>query len=288
MNFIILHTPGGIKYARKIGKSLHNFGHHYYLSSSINPEYVYRHDFLTPDDTIIHARAANPVDVGFIKTLEEKEKQGFMVVNSTDTLKLTSDKLKCSLLFNELNLPHPKTIVGKKNNNSWRDKIDDKKDYIMKPYISQGQGVFVKKFHGQPSNDIVNSMPTNTLVIQEFVNVSAIYRIICLNGFPQNFMFVDRGRPNDWKFSVCLNKVSMVFEPHANREILNLARNAQKAVNGIINFIDIFETKENDYVISEINTACSLFIHERLSGINISLLIANTLHNLAMAKENER
>jgi len=285
MYFVLLHTGGGIKYARKIGKSLRKFGHNYYLSSVANSDYVWRHDELTPDNTIIHARAAHPTSISFVRTLEQKEREGFRVVNSVDTLKLTSDKLKCSLLFNELNLAHPKTIVGKKNNDSWRDQIEDK-EYIIKPYISQGQGVFVQRFHGQPSNDIINSIPTNTLVIQEFVDVSAIYRVICLNGMPQNFVFVDKGKPNDWKFSVCLNKISMVFEPNANRELLNLARNAQKAVNGVINFIDIFLTKDGEYVISEINTACSLFIHERLSGINISLLIANTLHDIA--KEIER
>lgn len=286
MYFVLLHTTGGIKYSRKIGKSLHKLGHNYYLSSVSNPDYVWRHRELTPNNTIIHARAAHPSSISFVRTLEQKEAEGYTVVNSVDTLKLTSDKLKCSLLFNELNLPHPKTIIGKRNNDNWRSQIDDTKDYIAKPYISQGQGVFVQRFHGQPSNIVVNSMPTNTFVIQEYVDVEAIYRVICLNKIPQNFVFVDRGRPNEWKFSVCLNKISMVFEPHADREILNLARNAQQAVNGIINFIDVFETKSGEYVISEINTACSLFIHERLSGINISLLIANTLHNLAQTKEN--
>ena len=64
----------------------------------------------------------------------------------------------------------------------------------------------------------------------------------------------------------------MKFVNNPKPELLQLAVDTQKIINKEVNnryngihFIDIFETTDNKFVISEINTACSLIIHENLA-----------------------
>ncbi len=79
----------------------------------------------------------------------------------------------------------------------------------------------------------------------------------------------------DATFEVTINGIK-------RKELLELGEKTQKELGGQINYIDIFEKKDGTFVISEINTSCILFIHERLSGMNIAKKIAEGIHQICM------
>jgi len=282
---ILVHTTGGKSFARKIGRKLnaHNFS--YYLSSVNDyPDVHIRHPELNQENSFIHSRAAYPYISGarWLRSLCHSEAMGYLVVNDTDCLRLTSNKLRCSLLFNKKKVSHPKTYEV---TDDTCGKIYNQLPighYVVKPLTSMSQGKHVQKFTKMANNNlllnaggIIAKVPGHKKVIQHFVPAIALHRVIVLNGTALSFSFVDKIQKN-WKLSVCLNKDTMEFNPHPDNALLKLAEKAQQVVDGKINFIDIFETKIG-YSISEINTACNLTIHENLSKVSISDYIARTL-----------
>ena len=117
----------------------------------------------------------------------------------------------------------------------------------------------------------IKEIPTNPFVIQEFINYKAIYRVIVINGEALPYSYVDKPTKKKWKVSVCLNP-HMKFVSNPDKNLLKLAVDTQNVLNNYvknkykgIHFIDIFKKENNEFTISEINTACSLFIHERLA-----------------------
>lgn len=279
---ILVHTTGGKSFARKIGKKLNGYNISYYLSSVNDyPNVHIRHPELNPDNSFIHSRAAYPYISGarWLRSLCHSEAMGYLVVNDTDCLRLTSNKLRCSLLFNKKEVNHPKTYEV--TDETWLKVYNQLPigHYVIKPLTSMSQGKHVQKFtklNGVNNlRNIIDLVPGQKKVVQRFVPAIALHRVIVLNGTALSFSFVDKIQKN-WKLSVCLNKDTMEFNPHPDNALLKLAEKAQKVIAGEINFIDIFETKVG-YSISEINTACNLTIHENLSKVSISDYIARTL-----------
>ena len=296
-NFIIIRTKKGRKYARKILSSVNWIGQHKYPDSFFNildftiEEFLVlpNHDFKQVygvNNTIIHARCANP-RTEWTEKLRELEEDGYKVVNSVDCIELTSNKLACSLhLQGKVN--HPKSLEWKKNW-SYEEKVDFinmafhkfdmPKFFVAKPYTSLEQGANVKKlsFLEGNNNDVITSIdviPGNKIVIQEYVDYTALHRVIVIGGKALPYTFIDKPEwhPDNWKVSCCLNRTTMRINENANKELLKLAEQTQKEVGGVINFIDIFEYGFPDerpewpmYTNAEINTACSLNIHEELA-----------------------
>jgi len=187
---------------------------------------------------------------------------------------------------------HPRSWEWKK---SWDNevKIDfiDKlldvipDDFIIaKPYTSLEQGLNVRKVtlldgYGTIIEEF-DKVLGNKIVIQEYIPYTALHRVIVIGDKALPYTFIDKPEwhPNDWKVSCCLNRTTMVLNENANPELLELAEKTQKEVGGVINFIDIFEYavsrvghlgmynhSGSEYTNAEINTACSLNIHERLA-----------------------
>lgn len=280
-HIVIVHTGGGIKYSAKIEQSIHWIAERrgleieIHLVPAIGRRVHELLEILPMENTVIHSRAAHP-NAPFMAVLETAELEGYRVINHPFVLKLTSDKGACAKRLQEL-FPHPRTwIVNKAGILPWgilpwviQTQILDHKEMILKPIISNGQGKFVRKVS---AIDLVlgagdwADLPGDQVVIQECVPYTAIYRVICIGGVAMPYAFVDRPEfhPAEWKVSVCLNKLQR-FVPHPPPELLNLAERVQYYIGGEINFIDIFETEPGEFVLSEINTACSLFIHERLA-----------------------
>lgn len=281
---ILIHTTGGKVYARKIGKSLNKLGIKYLLSSVQDyPNVHVRHPELNPNNCFIHSRAAHPYITGafWLRSLAHTQAMNYQVINDVETLQLTSNKLKCSLLFNQINLPHPMTYQFPQYEYYKQWEKLPAGNYVVKPLTSTGQGKFVQQYSKgnnatvEKFDKVMIKVPGKNRVVQEFVDAIALHRVIVLNGKALAFSFVDKLK-DDWKLSVCLNKVSMEYSANPDNELLKLAEKAQNAVNGKVNFIDVFETKVG-YKVSEINTACNLSIHEKLSGVDISEQIARTL-----------
>jgi glutathione synthase/RimK-type ligase-like ATP-grasp enzyme len=157
---------------------------------------------------------------------------------------------------------------------------------IAKPLTSLEQGLNVKKIpmgdrFGEVRNFLrikeeLDGVPGNKIVIQEYIPYTALHRVIVIGGKALPYTFIDKPEwhPNDWKVSCCLNRTTMKLNENIPDGLLSLAEDTQKEVGGVINFIDIFEYKEDigggaipvsKFTNAEINTACSLNIHERLA-----------------------
>ena len=295
MMFIIVRTSGGSKYARKIGKQLKRINHrHNWLIPSVNyfPESFAQRPRLNPRNTIIHARAAYPDGPQWMRNLVDLEDRGYRVINNTEVLRLTSNKLKCAIKMMSMGLPHPKTwkVDGYTNMESFHRILSEENinKFVVKPYTSMDQGANVEIVEAgivphqctcshcgnihmterENSIDIeelraaIRRQPTSTVVVQEFVSYDCIYRVIVIGGRALPISWVDYPRPGagNWKVSVCLNR-RMSFVRNPSNALLRLAERTQEVIGGEINFIDIFGTRDG-YVLSEINTACNLSIHE--------------------------
>lgn len=292
-NFVLIRTEKGGKYARKILNSVNWLNQHKYPDHFFNTVNITIDDFLNnlndiernylPQNTIIHARCANPRTEWTIK-LRRLEELGFKVINSVDTIELTSNKLACSLHLQD-KVNHPKSFEYSRNMRSGDLEILKANlsaaflgnDYIIaKPLTSLEQGANVKKIrfmgnHWERIIDEFNEVPGNKIVIQEFVDYTALHRVIVIGGKALPYTFIDKPEwhtNGDWKVSCCLNKTTMKLNENADPELLELAEQTQEEVGGVINFIDIFEVDNGQsiyYTNAEINTACSLNIHERLA-----------------------
>lgn len=285
MNIVIVRTGGGIKYGRRIGYKLFEFGHHFIIPrydefmSSLRSKPTW-----TRNNTIIHTRAAYPSRTGWMGDLFQLERDGWIVTNKPETIYLTSNKFKCAEALIRAGLPHPQTRLYRKRD--WVDMGDIfpwGPEVILKPITSNGQGGYVKKINNRSSEEeilqIINSIPGNEIIIQDVVPYRGLYRVIVLRGNPLTTVWRDHPTAERWKVSVCLNP-DMEVEQDAPQELLTLAVQAQTVVGGDINFIDIYQTRYRGYVLSEINTACNLTHHERLSSINLAFKIATELINI--------
>lgn len=289
MNYLLLMTGGGRKYAKrisiKIKEQQRNSRVYLYrcwsldLAFSNHPEWNNR-------NLIIHSRAANP-NTSWMRRLFELQEQGYKIVNKPEVLTLTSDKWESTRLLQELgNIP--RTILIRKNQfiSDTGIRIDTlaqlRRDIVVKPRYSQGQGEHIYKFdqnlHLGSLIRTIENYPTNHILLQEVIPYTAIYRVFVINGRAMSIVTKDIPCSSRWKVSVCLNRNQTVVR-NPNPELLRFAERIQQEIGGEINFIDVFET-DNGYVLSEINTACNLRIHERLSGYSIARRIANYLISL--------
>jgi glutathione synthase/RimK-type ligase-like ATP-grasp enzyme len=300
-NFVIIRTDRGGRYARKILRSIKWLNENKYPQHEFNIENYTISEFLSygceeilvnfdARRTIIHARCANPRTEWTIR-LRELEEKGYKVVNSVDCIELTSNKLACSLhLQGKVN--HPKSMEWNKNGtdfykeilvNEILDSFQGDEFFIAKPITSLEQGANVKKIRldhiggdGWTYDEItekIEEVPGSKIVVQEYVPYTALHRVIVIGGKALPYTFIDRPEwhTNDWKVSCCLNRTTMkLYQPEYLGQradwakLISLAEQTQKEVGGIINFIDIFETPDG-FTNAEINTACSLNIHERLA-----------------------
>ena len=317
MMFVIIRTAGGKKYARRIGEELKRINrHNYWICPSVNyfPESFRNRPRLNPNNTIIHSRAAYPDGPTWMRNLVNKENEGYRVINNTSVLRLTSNKLACSMKMLREGFPHPRTwhyIGGSSIDSIHREIVESGvRKVVAKPYTSMNQGASVERIEitesqqtqctcamcgnqhtryipGNPEElrDAINRQPTGSVVIQEYVDYISIHRVIVIGGRALPVSWMDAPTPTRWKVSVCLNR-NMRFNSRPDQELLDLAERTQEAIEGEINFIDVVKTREG-YVLSAINTACNLLIHERKAREagstywNIAERIANYLNRQA-------
>ncbi|MBU1137204.1 hypothetical protein KKD72_02460 [Patescibacteria group bacterium] len=276
---VIVRTKKGRKYAEFIAKEI-NLAGYYPETTTIKDlkDYLEKNN-CSPNKTIIHARTAHPGQI--YRILKNLENQGYRVINSAKTIKLTSDKFASCAYAKERKIPCAETIKINKENatEQIKEKIKRWKEVVVKPITSRGQGEFCFKFNKNNIAELskINQIPAKELVIQKFINYQRLSRIIVIafKSLKKAVFYDEPG--NDWKCSVCLNPEIKRYK-NPPEDLLRFAEDIAKKFNGEISFIDIFTTQEG-YILNEINTACSLAIHERISGYNISKEIADYLLN---------
>lgn len=290
MNYLILRTPLGLKYARRIADELRKFGNKVYIYKAKSIELAFKnHPEWNKDNLIIHCRAADPNSF-WMEKLEKLLFEGYRIVNHPTVLKLTSDKYRCMKTLEDVFPNLPRTFLLKQKGKISDEILDNiRTDFvIIKPRYSQGGGKFVEKIHKDFLDDEtisrIKMQYSCSSIIQEFVSYEEIYRVFVINSKALPVLTMDTPSDDNWKVSVCLNpwQVPINFrEIHADKfeAIRNYAEEIQYMIGGEINFIDVFST-ENGPVLSEINTACSLLTHERILNFNIAQQIAEYLNNL--------
>lgn len=274
---VIVKTIKGQRYADFIAKDINLAGYHCGITNikDLN-EYLDKNN-CPPKTTIIHPRTANPNYT--YKVLKDLEGQGYRVINPPETIRLTSDKFSSCIYAKDKNILCAETNKVYKNEavSFIEGKIKEWGKVVVKPITSQGQGKFCFKFDNTNISQIkeVNKIPAKELVVQKFIDYLRLNRVIVI-GYKALKRAVFYDTPDqEWKCSVCLNtKIKCYKNP--DEGLLGFAENVAKKFKAEISFIDVFSTK-GGYVLNEINTACSLIIHERISRCNISKKIADYL-----------
>lgn len=284
----LISTKAGTHFARRIGKELNAIGHHYYLSNIMNCDAVFMAK--ERDDYMIHPRVAYPFpQYSKFMTFLFAVSSRIFVSNSPFTLALTSNKYKCNEHLEKSNIKVPHAILLEDSGLDFYRKNFKEGLFIIKPIVSNGGGKTVHLFRANDDyNNYVEGFLQNggkkKCFAQLFINVDFLYRVILVNGIPYKYVFVDYPELEDgnWKLSVCINKnMECTVLDNISQDIVDIAIKAQQAVNGHINFVDVFENSDGDYFISEINTSCNLRLHEKISDSNIAEFIAEGLVNSA-------
>lgn len=277
-NILIVHTPTlGHRYALYIAKEINLAGKKPFLANAITVDEVLKKNNLTAKNTIVHFRTANLVANARARDLE---KSGFRVVNSAAVLERTSDKyLSCEWAVSR-GVELPESFKGTDEQIVEKLKTDAHKEWVIKPINSIDQGKYCYRLElSEDVEKVIRSVPGRQKILQEFINYLRIYRVIVIGGKALGeAVFMDEPNDDRWKVSVCVNQeIKYVQDP--DLELLTYAEKLAEVFETEVGFIDVFETKEG-YVLSEINTACSLILHERISSCNISKAIAMYLLSL--------
>jgi len=276
---VIVRTKKGRKYAEFIAKEINLAGHCCGITTIVDLKEYLNENKCSSDKTIIHSRTAHPNYI--YQVLKSLEDEGYRVINSSKAIRLTSDKFNSCRFAKENNIPCAETIKTDKKDgiSKVKEKIREWDNVIVKPITSRGQGEFCFKFNKDNINDleVINSIPGKGLVVQKYLEYQRLSRMIVV-GYKSLEKAVFYDEPGSgWKCSVCLNpKIKQDKGP--SKELLNFAEDVARKFKSEICFVDIF-TSSGKYILNEINTACSLVIHERISHYNISKEIAKYLLN---------
>jgi len=274
---VIVRTSLGHTYADYIAKEINLEGIWCGVTNIGNLKTFLKKHKCSPEDTIIHTRTAHPQRIYSI--LKNLEKKGYRVINSAETIKLTSEKYTSSIYAKSKNIPCAETLkvsqIGALK--IINDKIALWGKIIVKPLTSQGQGQFCYLFDKKNLNSINNikNIKQRYVVVQQFIEYQRLNRVLVIGFKALNKAAVWDSPTSGWKCSVCLNP-NIKYYKNPPKELLALAENIAKKFRAEVSFIDIFTTKKG-FVLNEINTACNLQFHERITKYNISKKIAKYL-----------
>jgi glutathione synthase/RimK-type ligase-like ATP-grasp enzyme len=271
---MIVHTINGEAYARFIQKEVNLLGRVCRVSNVLELGQKIRDFGWKSEETVIHFRTAGPIPNPVAKRFAER---GFRVINKPEVLERTSDKFLSCEWADSKRIELPRTVKFEKEKvmdelgEKWQDK-----QFVLKPINSKSQGAYCFKtsLSDLELEQKIGSVPGRKIIIQEFVDYKRIYRVIVIGGKPiEKAVFMDEPEEGRWRVSVCLNPKARLVE-NPDPKLLEYGVMIANTFETEVGFIDVFETKNGEYVLSEINTACSLVLHERKSGVNISGAIA--------------
>lgn len=233
---------------------------------------------LKASNTLIHARAAGrKANLIF----EELGKEGFNIVNNPKTLALTSNKYEAQIFATKHNLPAVKSyLVDKADRREFQKLLDKHRTIVVKPEYGQGGGQYCLRITSDiPVEKLLNQttiVPGNKLLVQEFINYQSIVRTVVVGGKVLRSAITFAEPVGDWKCSICMNPYMKKYKS-GDVSLIRLSEKTTKLFNAEITYIDFFLTKEGGYILNELNTACSLIIQERITGVPIHKIIGDYL-----------
>jgi ribosomal protein S6--L-glutamate ligase len=143
---------------------------------------------INSSDTIAIVRGSVRLKKSYLDLLSQLEKIGVCMVNSRDTVELSSDKYRTYLRLQDYGLTQPKTVLIP-NEKTWKDaleKLESKFPIIMKTLEgSKGIGVLFIESERQIESLIQLLYSQNNdvdLLIQEYIKTDGDIRVIVLGG----------------------------------------------------------------------------------------------------------
>jgi len=278
MTIVLLRTKRGHSYAQKIQRAVLALGTDCVISEIAELEdCITQHD-LKPENTLIHSRTAGPITNQKIAAIEA---QGFRVINPSANLMLMNEKYTAHEHAEKHKLPVAATLKIRKDDTITLDVFLQKyKTVVIKPIYSQGQGVYCQKvssdMNEQERLGLLESVPGDEIQVQEYIPYKRLIRVIVIDyrALPEATTYDEP--TNSWKCSVCLNPNIKAYRED-RPELFKLAERTARAFGAKVNFIDFFENQHGQFILNEINTACNLNIHERVTGVRIHEKIAEFL-----------
>lgn len=280
MNIILIRTANGIAYAKKIQRHISACGVRCRVIDIDSLLPMIKRYKLQPSSTLIHSRTAG---LETNQKIADIEKLGFTVVNPSNVLTLTNNKYLAQVHARDKKLPAAKTYKVKKENiRRILSLLREHKTLVLKPIYSQGQGIYCEKISSNIKKDklkkLLNAMPGRNIQVQQFINYKKLIRVIVINYHAlKNATAYDEPKKN-WKCSVCLNPEIKKFKiGSSSNALFKLAEKTARTFGAKINFIDFFEDRSGKYYLNEINTACNLSIHEKITAVPIHKYIGDFL-----------
>lgn len=234
---------------------------------------------LSPLNTLIYARTAGP---HITETYKELEREGYKIINKSRATELTSNKYESQIFAKRNGLPVAHTYkINKKEIAKIKELAEKYGSVIAKPIRSQGQGLFCKKIDKDiTSNEVVKllaDIPGEDIIVQEKIEYQKLIRVIVI-GFQvlKEATTYDVPVASNWKASVCMNLNIRKYEM-TNDKLVSLAEKIAKVFDCGVSFIDFFEDKNGNFILNELNTACSLIIHEKITSVKIHEHISDYL-----------
>ena len=143
---------------------------------------------ISADNTVAFVRGSVRLKKSYLDLLSQLEKIGVCMVNSRQTIELSSDKYRTYLKLQDVGLTQPKTVLIP-NEKTWKDaleKLDTKFPIIMKTLEgSKGVGVLFIESERQIESLVQLLYSQNNdvdLLIQEYIKTDGDIRVIVLGG----------------------------------------------------------------------------------------------------------
>lgn len=281
-NILLIRTKKGLRYAEHIQRAVQTLGAQCVISDIDSLDATFKKYSLTPANTLIHSRTAGVKTNKKIACLERK---GFHVINSSRALTLTNNKYLAQKHAEKNGIPVAKTYkVNKKNVTRIRKLLMQYGSLVLKPIFSQGQGIYCYKVDVDLSDqkliETLANIPGTLIQVQECIHYKKLIRMIVID-YKALVDAATYDEPSDgWKCSVCLNPAVKKYVV-TDSVLIRLAEDTARAFGARINYIDFFEDAGGNFILNEINTACSLFFHEKVTGVAINEQIARFLVHVA-------
>lgn len=200
---------------------------------------------------------STPVFYKLIYKLFPKLYKPIPIINSAETSSKCWDKAVTTKVFEEENIPHPKTVIVNDNVNLALKVIEEKFQYpvVIKTSIgSHGNSVYIVDIYEQ-ANITLKRLSKGPFYQREFYIQEYIHEgdrdIRCfVIGDKVVAQYMRVAAENERRSNIHLGGKGIEYK--LNKELEELALKAAKAVGGGILGIDIFETKKG-YVVNEIN-----------------------------------
>jgi len=274
---VIIRTKAGHKYAERIAEKINSFGTECCgVVCWKELDNFLAQQKCTPEKTLLHYRSTGPKII--TPKAYELERKGYQLINPAKVLDRTGDKFHSYEWAHQHKIVLPLTKKGTRNKIKYYINKFAFPRFILKPTNSIGGGAFcfLSSLNDPKIDYKLSQIPGEEIIFQKFVEYAKIYRVIVIgNKILDQAVFYDEPNSSRWKVSVCINP-EMKLDKNPDPKLLSYAKHLADIFESEIAFIDIYETKDG-YVLSEINTACNLALHEHKSGYSISEDIAKYL-----------